>query len=324
MSLESARSVLLQRDADTQKAIIVLTDGNETCNGEPGEIARQLRNLGINVNIHVVGFAVTAEEEVQLRSIAENGEGTYVAAADAESLNSVLQTVVTIATAPAPTTNAFFEDNFDGESLGERWSVRNEDDESCIVEDGKLLIVADQPASLNEAEKMRNLFTLNTPLPRGDWILSARCIVDVQTAHENLFPGLYEDMDNYIVANTSFNSTYYYEQAGMTSGAHKRAKGKDTTFNKDVWRHPNTKTTTVAEQATGLNTPFIVRLKKVGRSYYVSVLQEQENKASEWVEMEKLTSLRAKGQFVLGFSLNKKVAGEGTAEIDWVKVETLN
>jgi HEAT repeat protein len=101
-SLWVAKDVLTQREKDVQKTIIVLTDGTETCNGDPQAAAAALASLGINVQVHVVGFAVTAQQERQLRSIAASGKGKYVSAKDAATLVEKLPELVQeIPVAPA-------------------------------------------------------------------------------------------------------------------------------------------------------------------------------------------------------------------------------
>lgn len=89
-----AKDVLLSRKKDVQKTIIVLTDGNETCNGDPQAAAAELAKMGINVRVHVVGFAVNAEQERELQGIAKSGNGKYASAQDAASLIETLQVVV--------------------------------------------------------------------------------------------------------------------------------------------------------------------------------------------------------------------------------------
>jgi len=93
-SLGVAKDILLSREQDTSKAIIVLTDGNDTCHGDPQAIAAELARMGINVKIHVVGFAVQPKEVTQLRGIAQQGNGMYVTADDATSLKKALTKVV--------------------------------------------------------------------------------------------------------------------------------------------------------------------------------------------------------------------------------------
>lgn len=76
-ALRHATSDLLFRDKAESKIVIVLTDGNETCGGDPIEIAKRMRGLGINVKLHVIGFAVKPEEENQLQELARVGGGEF-------------------------------------------------------------------------------------------------------------------------------------------------------------------------------------------------------------------------------------------------------
>lgn len=76
---------------DMPGMIIVVTDGEDTCEGDPCEIAGQLVQSGIDVRVDVVGFQVAADEQGQLECIAESGGGTYFEAHDADSLAAQLR-----------------------------------------------------------------------------------------------------------------------------------------------------------------------------------------------------------------------------------------
>jgi len=75
-------------DAPTQ--IILVSDGKETCEGDPCELVRSLRERGVEVTVHVVGFDVTSEEREQLHCIAEAGGGLYADAGTADELTAAL------------------------------------------------------------------------------------------------------------------------------------------------------------------------------------------------------------------------------------------
>jgi len=70
--------------------IILVSDGKETCNGDPCAAVEALKRGGAQFKVHVVGFDVTAEESEQLRCIAEAGEGRYTDAGSAEELVTAL------------------------------------------------------------------------------------------------------------------------------------------------------------------------------------------------------------------------------------------
>lgn len=101
-SLWFAKDVLTKREKDVQKTVIVLTDGNETCNGDPQAAAAALASLGINVKVHVVGFAVTDQQERQLKSIAASGNGEYTSAKNAADLIEKLPEFLLEKPAPLP------------------------------------------------------------------------------------------------------------------------------------------------------------------------------------------------------------------------------
>jgi Ca-activated chloride channel family protein len=90
-------------DAPTQ--LILVSDGKETCEGDPCELVRTLRERGVEVTVHVVGFDVTTEEREQLNCIAEAGGGLYADAATADELTAALtdirETVVEKVAEPA-------------------------------------------------------------------------------------------------------------------------------------------------------------------------------------------------------------------------------
>jgi len=63
--------------------IVLVSDGEETCDPDPCEAARLLKESGIDFVIHVVGFDVTNEQRQELECIAEATGGRYYAAGNA-------------------------------------------------------------------------------------------------------------------------------------------------------------------------------------------------------------------------------------------------
>ncbi|GEM_PF-3126253 len=68
--------------------LILLTDGKETCDGDPAAAAAALRAAGIDVTVHVIGLGVDAETRTELQGIAQAGGGEYFDASDTASLAS--------------------------------------------------------------------------------------------------------------------------------------------------------------------------------------------------------------------------------------------
>ena len=70
--------------------VIVLTDGDERCGGDPVATAASLRQLGVDLEIHVIGFAVDDRARSLLRRLADAGGGQYYDAADGAALDRAL------------------------------------------------------------------------------------------------------------------------------------------------------------------------------------------------------------------------------------------
>ncbi|WP_128548480.1 VWA domain-containing protein [Larkinella soli] len=57
--------------------IILVSDGIETCGGDPVAVAKELHDSGFSVTVDVIGFSVPGSDARQLRAIAEAGGGVY-------------------------------------------------------------------------------------------------------------------------------------------------------------------------------------------------------------------------------------------------------
>ncbi|MEL7062081.1 MAG: VWA domain-containing protein, partial [Acidobacteriota bacterium] len=67
--------------------VVLLTDGEETCDGDPQAAVQALRASGIDVRVNIVGFAIDdLELEETFRAWARLGGGSYLAAGDADQL----------------------------------------------------------------------------------------------------------------------------------------------------------------------------------------------------------------------------------------------
>ncbi len=75
--------------------IILVSDGEETCDPDPCETVEQLSADGIDVQIDTVGYGVEEKARGQLRCIAEATGGTYLSAPDGESLEIALDKLST-------------------------------------------------------------------------------------------------------------------------------------------------------------------------------------------------------------------------------------
>lgn len=70
--------------------IILVTDGIETCEGDPCALGRELAARGINLTTHVVGFDLGGEDTTALQCLAGETGGQYFDASDANGLAAAL------------------------------------------------------------------------------------------------------------------------------------------------------------------------------------------------------------------------------------------
>jgi hypothetical protein len=82
---------VLQTPADLKAvgggSVILITDGEESCNGDPKAAVEQLKASGINVTLNIVGFTLTGQEvQRQLGVLAEGTGGRYYSAQNGQAL----------------------------------------------------------------------------------------------------------------------------------------------------------------------------------------------------------------------------------------------
>jgi len=92
-SLEQAGSDL--KGIEGEKVLILVSDGKESCGGDPVAAAKKLNEAGLQVKLHVVGFDIGDEAtRDQLKGIADSTAGRYFDATGADELKSALKEAV--------------------------------------------------------------------------------------------------------------------------------------------------------------------------------------------------------------------------------------
>jgi hypothetical protein len=77
--------------ASGQKVVVLVTDGEETCDGDPAQAIRTLQEQGIDVRINIVGFAIADEAlKQQFAAWAALGGGFYFDATNAAELDAAV------------------------------------------------------------------------------------------------------------------------------------------------------------------------------------------------------------------------------------------
>ncbi|MFC2171360.1 VWA domain-containing protein [Acidobacteriota bacterium] len=82
------------KTSEKAATIILVSDGKETCEGDPCALTKALRESGVKFVMHVIGFDVTEEERGQLECIADSGGGMYFAAKNAREFRMAAKKAV--------------------------------------------------------------------------------------------------------------------------------------------------------------------------------------------------------------------------------------
>lgn len=85
-ALREAQEAFSGHEGEINRVVLV-SDGIETCGGDPVTAAEELRRSGIGLTIDVVGFGVPDDEAAQLRDIATVGGGEYFDARTGDDLD---------------------------------------------------------------------------------------------------------------------------------------------------------------------------------------------------------------------------------------------
>lgn len=94
-SVKRAAAILKYNEGPA--TVVLISDGEETCNLDPCEAATELEKLGVNFTIHVVGFDLNnagRQARQQLQCLAQNTGGKFVEASSATQLLSALKEVI--------------------------------------------------------------------------------------------------------------------------------------------------------------------------------------------------------------------------------------
>ncbi|MCG8506548.1 MAG: VWA domain-containing protein [Sphingomonadales bacterium] len=93
------------RYTENKATVILVSDGEETCDVDPCALGTELEQLGVDFTTHVIGFDIGQEQHrTQLQCLAENTGGRYLSASNAAELASALEETVVKAPEPVRTT----------------------------------------------------------------------------------------------------------------------------------------------------------------------------------------------------------------------------
>ena len=112
--IDKAAAQFSPSDNAGEQVVYVISDGVETCGGNPVEAARNLHLSAIKGIVNIVGFDIDPKERAALARVAETGGGRYIEARSASDLSRIVQneirntvraTKATIAATTATTRN---------------------------------------------------------------------------------------------------------------------------------------------------------------------------------------------------------------------------
>jgi hypothetical protein len=76
------------------RIVVVVSDGEESCDGDPEAAVRALVDQGFDVSVNVVGLDLDRKARRKVERLAEIGNGTYFDARDADELAAALKVAV--------------------------------------------------------------------------------------------------------------------------------------------------------------------------------------------------------------------------------------
>lgn len=310
-------------------SVVLISDGIETCDRDPCAASAALVERGVNVKVHTVGFDVDRETRRQLECIAERGRGRYFDARNADELRQALEEAkseVIAEASPPPTApsetepQVFFEDQFDGGVLGDDWTVDAPDPEALLVEDGALLLV-DAGSGPAEAAGARNVVRLSrVDLPKEDFVATAELEFGIQTAREIFQLGVF-DQDSFVTAEL-YTLGDKYKGWSLMVRVRKVANDQTSQFAQPVAKldcNVCKDEQDLDDFAATVSQPIILQLVKEGRALFARARLAGSD--AEWVETDKVSTLRLRGDLIIKLGVYEDHPGETFAAVDRVAIE---
>lgn len=80
-----------------ESLVVLVTDGKETCEGDPAKEIKKLRDAGLAISLNIVGFAIDDDSlTTQFEEWAEAGGGHYFVANDAKGLSDAMANALSL------------------------------------------------------------------------------------------------------------------------------------------------------------------------------------------------------------------------------------
>ena len=83
-----------------RRVLVLISDGEESCAGDPCPVARKLADKGVDLQFNAVGLDVGGKARKQLKCIADAGNGSYYDADESDDLSEALRKITQRALRP--------------------------------------------------------------------------------------------------------------------------------------------------------------------------------------------------------------------------------
>lgn len=296
---------------DGKGKIILVTDGLEECKGDPCAAAQAIKNKGLDVAVDVVGFTLGEEEAKAMRCITETTGGQYYGAADAGALTTALQK------AAEPVKTLVFEENFDSaDSVAANWTINNEDDETYIIEDGELILVAGKK-DLEASPYYPSTFTMNENLPDGDWVMNVT--FTPENGQYTDFGIIFGDIANTEKVKTMLAGSKTEYASKVLGGFWLNNKGKETKEWNGVSNAYNDSWVGAGERFATTE-KFEMQISHVGREYIMK-MRGADQPDGEWATIASIGVIKPfkKANLAIGTN-NSNHSGSSTFKVDKVSL----
>ncbi|SFS85835.1 vWA domain-containing protein [Marininema halotolerans] len=85
-AIKAAKSDLASQGQGSENVVYVVSDGKETCGGDPVSVAQSLHESNVKAVVNIIGLDVNDAEQQGLKAVAEAGGGEYTAVQTKEEL----------------------------------------------------------------------------------------------------------------------------------------------------------------------------------------------------------------------------------------------
>ena len=213
-----------------------------------------------------------------------------------------------------------FADDFTGEELAKAWTVINPDRGKFRVRDGSLLVQVGKVAKSGD-NALPNLFTIDTKLPDGNWIMSIRFSADFKTARESLVFGLWDSADKFVLADihSGGDSDRGWQLNAEISKRSGKSQAKFTQAVAQLRCNICRKDQTFGKFASTLAMPIDAQIRKSGKEYTLNVRMGGDE--GTWRKIATVISINPPVRPVMFARQRAETKGQSAFRIDHFRID---